>query len=230
MNASPGRDGAATRRLRAFTLVELLTVIATIAILAAILIPTLAGARTAASRARTRVQFGQWIMAIEAFRQEYGRYPEFDGSGKVNGGASPTPSLEHRFHDILAGHRRDGSALAAEVGGSAAAGSQNFRRMRFLVFGESDFFPPDDPLSERRNLLRDGFESAEIAVLVDRNLDGIIDREDYAELPAVEVPEGNGRVLRPRMDDFGDGIRAGVIFYSAPPRALDFSQLICSWK
>jgi prepilin-type N-terminal cleavage/methylation domain-containing protein len=218
------------RGLRAFTLVELLTVIALIAILAAILIPTLAGARTAANRTRTRVQFGQWVMAVEAFRQEYGGYPEFDPSGKVNGGASSVPSAEHRFHDVLAGRRRDGSALPAAVPESAAAGAQNFRRMHFLAFAEGDFFPSDDPIPAQRNLLRDGFESPEMAVLVDRNLDGIIDQEDYAELPAVEVPEGNGRALRPRMEDFGGGVRAGVMFYSAPPRALDVSQLICSWK
>lgn len=218
------------RRLFAFTLVELLTVIAIIAILAAILVPTLAGARTAAKRARTRVQFGQWAMAIEAFRQEYGCYPVFDPSNKVNGGASAAPSEEHRFHDILAGCRRDGSALPAAVAEAAAAGAQNVRRMHFLTFAEGDFFSADDPAPGRRNLLHDGFDGADIAVLVDRNLDGIIDRNDYPELPAVDVPEGNGRSVQPQLADFGGGVRAGVIFYSAPPRALDAAQLACSWK
>lgn len=212
-----------TRRLRAFTLVELLTVIAIIAILTAILVPTLAGARTAANRARTRVQFGQWAMAIEAFRQEYGCYPEFDGSNKVNGGASSAAAEEHRFHDLLAGCRRDGSALPA-------AEAQNLRRMRFLAFAEGDLFSADDPQPERRNLLHDGFDGTDIAVLVDRNLDGIIDRIDYPELPAVAVSEGNGRSVRPQLADFGGGVRAGVIFYSAPPGALDVAQLVCSWR
>ncbi len=213
-----------------FTLVELLTVIAIIAILAAILVPTLGGARKAANRARTRVQFGQWVMAVEAFRQEYGCYPEFDGSNKVNGGASTNTSAEHRFHDVLAGCRRDGSALPVVASGEAAPEAQNFRRMRFLSFAEGDFFPADAAESVRRNLLRDGFEGTDIAVLVDRNFDGMIDRNDYAELPAVEVPEGNGRSIRPQMADFGGGVRAGVVFYSAPPRAFDAAQLVCSWK
>ena len=84
-SALPGQDGAETARLSwpanarhrrapvrrsaAFTLIELLTVIAIIGILAAILIPTTSSARTAAKKAKTRGQFSQWGAAIEAFRQ-----------------------------------------------------------------------------------------------------------------------------------------------------------------
>lgn len=230
MNRVLARRRGRARTARAFTLVELLTVIAIIAILAAVLVPTLAGARTAANRARTRMQFGQWAMAVEAFRQEYGGYPEFDPSGKVNGGASPARTEEHRFHDVLAGCRRDGSALPAISAGETAAEAQNVRRVRFLAFAEGDFFPADDREPDRRNLLHDGFDGADIAVLVDRNLDGVIDRSDYPELPAVAVPDADARSIRPRFEDFGGSVHAGVIFYSAAPRSLDTSQLVCSWK
>ena len=121
VNRFPALRRESTRSVGAFTLLELLTVIAIITILAAVLVPTLAGARTSANRARTRVQFGQWAMAVEAFRQEYGCYPEFDRSGKVNGGASLTSTEEHRFHDVLAGCRRDGSALPAIAAGETQA-------------------------------------------------------------------------------------------------------------
>src|SRR5258707_15486382 len=73
---------------RAFTLIELLTVIAVIGILAAILIPTTASARVAANKAKTRGQLAQWAAAIEGFRQEYGYYPPFEttaaGRNKFN--------------------------------------------------------------------------------------------------------------------------------------------------
>ena len=220
-------------RKAGFTLIELLTVIAIIAILAGILIPTATGARTAASRARTRVLFSQWIIAIEAFRQEYGSYPDFDASNKVNGGVA-TENGVHPFHDILSGRRRDGSALPEAVSGSSAPEAQNYRRISFITFTGGDLFPVSDEDAGRRNLLHDGFENTDIAILVDRNLDGMINETDYPVIPNVSPPGGNGQPLSPSDEDFprgpAGGVRAGVILFSAPPRAVDASQLILSWK
>jgi prepilin-type N-terminal cleavage/methylation domain-containing protein len=221
-----------------FTLVELLTVIAIIAILAAILIPTASGARAAACKARTRVQFAQWATAIEAFRQEYGCYPAFEGSHKVNGGVEASAGGRHYFHDILSGRRRDGSALPAP-GLSPPADppqpeAQNFRRIPFIAFTENDLFPGGHDDAGKRNLVHDGFENTDIAVLVDTNMDGVINEVDYPVWPSVS-PSGDGSVqLTPVFQDSpggsGGGVRAGVLFYSAPPQAVDASQLILSWK
>src|SRR5438270_9643891 len=89
----------------AFTLIELLAVIAIIGILAAILIPTTGTAQVAAKKAKTRSQFAQWGAAIEAFRQEYGYYPTFEttgnGANKVNGNTAGGANLTqlHRFYE-----------------------------------------------------------------------------------------------------------------------------------
>src|SRR3954471_2425410 len=87
----------------AFTLIELLTVIAIIGILTAIIIPTVAGARTAANRSKTRAQFSQWATAFEQFRQEYGAYPQFATNAAqkvVNPQGTPTQATgNHLFHD-----------------------------------------------------------------------------------------------------------------------------------
>ncbi len=222
----------------AFTLVELLTVIAIIALLSAILIPTAAGARTAAAKARTRLQFSQWAIAIEAFRQEYGCYPAFAGNGKVNGAASVSSGEAHPFHDLLAGHRRDGSALPAAGQDSAADPAppevQNFRRVPFMTFTENDLFSGDSGDDTTSNFLHDGFGNTDIAVLVDRNLDGVINDVDYPELPAVSPPDNASRQFTPTDQDFpggsSGGVRTGVLFYSAPPHAVDASQLILSWR
>jgi prepilin-type N-terminal cleavage/methylation domain-containing protein len=226
------------RHAAAFTLVELLTVIAIIAILAAILIPTVSGARLSANRARTRVQFAQWAAAIESFREEYGCYPVFAATGKVNGSAGTLPGTVHPFHDVLAGRRRDGTALPVSAPGlpadPAAPEVQNFRRIRFATFTANDLFPDAGEDDATANLVHDGFENTDIAVLVDRNTDGVINAADYPVLPAVSPPGDGSLRLIPATVDFPDGpsggIRAGVLLYSCPPGATDASQLILSWK
>lgn len=207
------------RSASAFTLLELLSVIALIAILAALIFPGVRAARVAANKARTRVQFNQWCAAIESWRREYGYYPAFAATALVNGGAAVTLAGDHPFHDILAGCKRDGSPLAT---GSSAA-QQNRKLVRFHSFGEMDF---TDAASPAPNLLRDAFDNTEIAVLVDRNLDGVIHvGSDYAVLPAV-------RGMTPGPLDFpATGIRAGVLFYAPAPGAdANNPELIFSWK
>jgi prepilin-type N-terminal cleavage/methylation domain-containing protein len=206
------------RARRGFTLIELIVVIAIVGVLAAILVPTLGSAQASASRAKTRIQFHEWAAAIESFRREYGCYPVFDASNLVNGGVTGD---DHPFHDLLAGRRRDGAAPAdTEV---LSPGAQNPKRISFCAFSESDFTPADSPAPD---LLQDAFGNTEIAVLVDRNLDGVIDAVDYPD----GLPEVAG--LRPGTDDFpATGIRAGVLFYApAPGATADAPRFIFSWK
>jgi prepilin-type N-terminal cleavage/methylation domain-containing protein len=221
------------RPVRGFTLLELLTVIAIIGVLAGILIPTTTAARASAHRARTRVQFSQWAAALEAFRQEYGSYPVFaaGGAALINAAATTDPAGGHLFHDVLAGRRRNGSALQ----GSALA--QNSRGVRFVTFAESDFVRPSDVAAGRNTasdlaLVRDAFHNTSIAIVVDANLDGLINALDAPNgFPAVMAPESNVE-LRPAVvsSDAPEGVHAGVIFYCAPPGATSATDLIASWR
>ncbi len=202
-----------------FTLLELLSVIAVIGILAAMLFPAVRSARVSANMARTKVQFSQWAASLEGFRSEYGYYPAFDPTAFVNGGATSTITGDHLFHDILAGRKRDGSALLP----SGPAATQNRKLIGFYSFSDADFTNASSPTP---NLLRDAFDNTEIAVLVDKNLDGVIKvGSDYPTLPAV-----NGLV--PGALDFPvTGVRAGVIFYAPAPGADAANpEFIFSWK
>lgn len=212
---------------RAFSLLELLAVVAVIGILAALIFPSIGAARKSANRAKTKVQFSQWAAAIEGFRSEYGYYPAFDASGLVNGGASTSLSGDHLFHDLLAGRKRDGSALAS----GSIAFTQNRKRIPFYSFGESDFSGADAVMP---NMLRNAFDNLSIAVLVDRNLDGKIDAADYPSWPLVGLPDGTA--ARPSSGSLNSdiptaGVRTGVIFYCADPNATSASpEFIFSWK
>lgn len=248
---------ARDRRLRdsgAFTLIELLTVIAIIGILAAILIPTVSSARAATNKAKTRAQFSQWAIAIEAFRQEYGYYPTFDTTNKVNGGANMTATALHRFHDTLVGTRRDGTTQLPALRPGAQPNppppeAQNTRRIKFIQFTDSDFVTQADVTAGRAtsaqlNFVRDAFFNTDIVVLVDRNLDGKIvlgggtSGDGYTTVPTVRPADNpTGAAITVNTSgttaDFPSGttgVRAGVIFYCAPPRATTSSDLIMSWK
>jgi len=59
----------------AFTLVELLVVIAIIGILAAMLLPVLARVGDAAKKAKARTEMSAIVTAIEAYDQDYSRFP-----------------------------------------------------------------------------------------------------------------------------------------------------------
>ncbi len=207
-----------------FTLIELLTVIAIIGIMAAITIPTMTGVRASANKAKTKVQFSQWAAALEGFRTEYGYYPVLDPSNLINPpGQSAAPATLHVFHDILAARRRNGDPLPTYGSGAGrlAPEAQNRKLIHFYSFGESDF--------GAGGLLQDAFGNTEIAVLLDRNLDGVIRvggaNADYASLPIVAG-------AAPAVADFpADGVRAGVVFYAPLPGSpAGDPQFILSWK
>lgn len=208
-----------SNRPSAFTLLELLSVIAIIGVLAALIFPAVRSARVSANKARTKVQFSQWAAALEGFRSEYGYYPGFDPTALVNGGATTAITGDHLFHDILSGRRRDGTLLLP----AGPAAMQNRKFINFYAFSDADFTNVSSPTP---NLLRDAFDNTEIAVLVDKNLDGVIRvGSDYVSLPPV-------RGLKPGATDFPvTGVRAGVLFYAPAPGAdATNPEFILSWK
>ena len=202
---------------RAFTLVELLTVIAVLGILAAILVPVVGRAQESARRARVKTQFAQWTVAIEGFRAEYGYYPNF-----ATGTAAPLPAacrvneVPGLFVQTLTGRRADGAAPDL-----ARALAANPRRVAFLNFAADELGAGANPP------VCDAFGNTDIVVLVDRDGDGLIVAPN--PLPTVTAAE-TGRTLTPDAAAFpAGGVRAGVVFYSAGA-GRNAEDIVCSWR
>ena len=121
---------------------------------------------------------------------------------------------------MLTARRRTGAALPAweSTTSSQFPEAQNRKLVRFQVFSNTDF--------TSSNLLCDAFGNTDIAVLVDKDLDGVIKAgSDFDPLPLVGG-------IRPADSDFpAAGIRAGIVFYApAPGASVDRPEFIFSWK
>ena len=199
---------APSLRNRAFSLIELLTVIAIVAILLAIIVPTVGGARDSADRAATKARFNQWAAAMELYRQEYGYYPDIAPNGLVD---------TDRFAAELTGRTLTGTS----VQGNANWG--NTKGLSFYALATGD-------LDESGEELVDAFGNFEIAMRRDTNRDGRIDLSDTGNWVGVEGAESsslNPTALPEAIPT--NGVRAGVVFYSAG-RGRDENDLVLSWK
>ncbi len=208
-NHAPPRRGAP-----AFSLIELLAVLAVVAILAGLLLPVTAQVRGFALKVRTRALFAQWTVAVEQFRADTGAYPQLGDDGRLEG---------VRFLAALCGQTPDGTpAAVADLQG-------NLRRARYVSVA------PEEWLGDGRGggVLLDAFANSQIAVLVDLDGDGLIRGDEVLRPP---LARGNPRdgfipVPAPTDPDLGAGgvIRAAVAFYSVG-RGQSGDDYVLSWK
>lgn len=114
-------------RLRAFTLIELLTVIAIIAILAAITFGVIKGVNERAAVGQAKAELASLSQALEAYKAQYGDYPQ-TGTGALAPGATAltTGSTQYLLFNSLAGK------LGPK--GAAITGKSFIEVSRFSVF------------------------------------------------------------------------------------------------
>lgn len=197
---------------KAFTLIELLTVIAIIGILAAIIIPTVTNVRTSANKSKTRVQFSQWSSSVELFKQEYGFYPRISAS--VGSGLVDTTTFL--------------TNLTAKTynGGTPSDFLDNRKRRSFYSVADSELLK--DTAGASTNQLVDAFGNANINVMLDTNGDGMI---SGSERIASSLNGGNsvdGTISNTTTPTVPTEIRAGVAFYSAG-KASSATDYVYSW-
>jgi prepilin-type N-terminal cleavage/methylation domain-containing protein len=187
------------RRRSGFTLVELLTVIAIIGVLAAALFPAIGGIRKRARQASAQTAFTQWAGGITRYKQVYGFYPNINPPYRTTVDTVHTleqQAVNQRFVMAISGRMPTGTALAPE---NRKALNKNAEE--FCQFREEDF---DDLANHaERSMLVDGFGNSKIRVVVDTDNNTIIRNIRTSDLPeeiSAAATEG--------------GIKARVIIYS----------------
>jgi prepilin-type N-terminal cleavage/methylation domain-containing protein len=198
---------------RAFTLIELLTVIAIIGILAGILIPTVGSARMSAMKAKTKAQFAQWASSAELFKQEYGFYPRLSGSsagGKINGTA---------FYDALTGKKADGTALTTSA-------YDNFRLLAFYTPSSTDLLRNSGGTIQNTKIV-DAFGNEDVAVYWSET--GVTRAEAISLRAGNDVDGWKTTPPSVKLQTADETIRAGIVFYSAG-RGEYASDYVFSWR
>jgi type II secretory pathway pseudopilin PulG len=145
-------------KTKAFTIVELLTVLAVIALLIGLLVPSLNMARNAARVAKQKVQFVAIDQALLAFRNDYGDYPPSVNPDPAYAGL--TYCGAHMLAEALLGWDLLGfhPASAWKADGTDAAGVKVYvgndnvnlsqRRPRYLELESANAFRTRDIISQ----------------------------------------------------------------------------------
>jgi type IV pilus assembly protein PilA len=162
---------------QAFTLIELLMVIAIIGILAGILIPTVGAVRKQANVAASKAQLSNYVTAIQLFKGDYGFLPFVD-SATTN---SETFSLNStgqskEFIQTLSGREPDGSAIDT----ATARTTGNRKKIGFHSFSESEFFINDADVVST-NQIADRFNNIKIFIELDADGDGFVDPDPASQ-------------------------------------------------
>jgi prepilin-type N-terminal cleavage/methylation domain-containing protein len=207
-----------------FTIIELLTVVAIIGLLIAILVPTIGAVRNTAKKAKSKVQFSQWTLAMEAFRQEYGYYPDVVESSPGEG--------------LLDTKKFVGEMTGLGIDGTDPVG--NVKKIRFVDFTREELVQTEGQSIVDKDLtltgarIIDGFENTKIFVVLDiivnintsdRPYDGQVTVKTTHTVSAGVNPSPGG--FSPVTDD--RIIRSGIVFFSAGSGG-SAADIVKSWE
>lgn len=181
---------------------ELLVVMAVIAILMALLLPAAGLVQRAALKSRTMLQFQQYRSAYEHFRAEYGHYPTMG----VDGARFTLRDNNAVFVETLSGRGLSGGEPL-----DVYARKANFRRIPFHSFSEAEFSPEGNTYAGE---IVDAFGNPDIVVVVDGEGSGVIPPSALAEIPHASA----------------EPVREGVILYSRNAQERDDWQWVYSWR
>ena len=148
---------------KAFTLIELLTVIAIIGILAAIIVPAVGTVQTNAKIAASKTVISNYLKAIESFKGKYKFYPFADKIIEEKFDLSMDENCT-LFIETLAA--RDVETYAK----TAAGGNRN--QIEFYGFGNNEYYVDSSTGGVDATKLADRFNNRKIIIVIDADGDG----------------------------------------------------------
>lgn len=169
-----------TRTISAFTLIELLMVIAIIGILAGILIPAVGAVRKQANVAASKAQLSHYVNAIGLFKSEYKFYPAFGETATGDSFEVPLATMSSVFIETLSGRDTSGNPLLP----AKAKSTGNRKKVSFHSFSDSEFLLKDDDTIDQ-NQLADRFNNTNMIIVIDG------DGDDFVK------PSGASKMRRP---------------------------------
>jgi type II secretory pathway pseudopilin PulG len=156
------------RKNRAFTTLELIVVIATIAILASLILPTFGKVKRSMYANQSKIQFSRYVCGLNAYYREYGYFPRIVAPGSdLDSESIITLSAAYSANLIraLSGKELDGvNALSSTNEYLNPNGTQ------FVEFSDDDFAKNADG-TINRNLLADRFNNTSICLVVENDVD-----------------------------------------------------------
>ena len=184
-----------------FSLFELMLVVAVIGILIGLLIPVVWVVRTQGLIMKSKVQFNQYLIALESFKQVYGYYPNLSAD------ASPgdisfsliNPSTQKLFIEVL-------SAKPANTENQVISDDAlafNRKGITFYNFSESEF--------NTNGEIIDAFNNRDIKFFLDTDGNGYINNQKIKTI----FKDAHNNVYIPDDNDVPGNIRASIVVISA---------------
>jgi prepilin-type N-terminal cleavage/methylation domain-containing protein len=181
-------------KIRGFTLLEIITVLAIVSMVSALVIAGLSAHKKAALIAKTRVQFVQYETAINMYCREYGDLPPFFCDEElVSLADGENASI---FIKILSGRDPSGDRLSAED-----REKFNPKEKEFHAFSDDEFFMNEDG-TRNYTALADAFNNKNIFLIVEDPFD------DDTVISKRKFPKVVQKYIK------GPGVRSSVVIFS----------------
>jgi type II secretory pathway pseudopilin PulG len=190
-------------------------VIATIAILASLILPTFGKAKRSLYANQSKIQFSRYVFGLNAYYREYGYFPQIVTKGTpltseniitLNNGA-----YSENLIRALSGKETDGTALSSTYEYLNPNGTQ------FVEFSDDDFFKNNNGTIDH-TLLADRFNNSAIHLIVEDDADtnAVIPQNKFQTYPTIyeKVPS--------------TGLREKVAIFTVGDN--DTSIDVVSWK